>query len=51
MKKYLLPKDGDFYKANLHMHTNISDGKMTIEETKQELINRINEYFSGNKEI
>jgi hypothetical protein len=36
MKKYLLPKEGTFYKANLHMHTNISDGKMTVEETKLE---------------
>ena len=35
MRKYLLPKDGKFYKANLHMHTNISDGRMTIEETKK----------------
>lgn len=35
MKKYLLPKDGNFYKANLHMHTNISDGKMTPLETKE----------------
>ena len=35
MKKYLLPKDGKFYKANMHMHTTISDGKMTLEETKQ----------------
>ena len=35
MKKYLLPKDGQFYKANLHMHTTISDGAMTPEETKE----------------
>lgn len=35
MKKYLLPKEGTFYKANMHMHTNISDGKMTPEETKK----------------
>lgn len=35
MKKYLLPKDGNFYKANLHMHTTISDGAMTPEETKE----------------
>ena len=32
MKKYLLKEKGNFYKANLHMHTNISDGHMTIEE-------------------
>ncbi|MBE6143140.1 MAG: PHP domain-containing protein [Erysipelotrichaceae bacterium] len=35
MKKYLLPKEGKFYKANLHMHTTISDGQLTLEETKR----------------
>ena len=35
MKKYLLKEHGNFYKANLHMHTNISDGHMSIEETKK----------------
>lgn len=35
MKKYLLKETGKFYKANLHMHTNISDGSMSIEETKR----------------
>ena len=35
MKKYLIPNEGKFYKANLHMHTTISDGNMTIEETKE----------------
>ena len=35
MKKYLLPERGNFYKANLHMHTNISDGKYTPEEVKR----------------
>ena len=34
MKKYLLPEKGKFYKANLHMHTTVSDGKETPEETK-----------------
>lgn len=34
MRKYLLPKDCNYYKANLHVHTNISDGKMTPEEAK-----------------
>ena len=33
-KIYLLPKDGNFYKANLHCHTTLSDGKMTPEEIK-----------------
>ena len=35
MKTYLLPNHGNFYKANLHMHTTVSDGKMTPEETKK----------------
>lgn len=34
MKKYLLPNEGNYYKANLHMHTTISDGNMTKEEVK-----------------
>ena len=38
MEKYLLPKEGKFYKANLHMHTTISDGRMTLEETKREFM-------------
>ena len=35
MKKYLIPEEGKFYKANLHCHTTISDGKMTPEEVKE----------------
>ena len=34
MKKYLLPESGNFYKANLHCHTTVSDGSMTPEEVK-----------------
>ena len=34
MKRYLLPKDGTFYKANLHCHTTFSDGSMTPQEVK-----------------
>lgn len=34
MKKYLLPKTGNFYKANMHCHTTLSDGKKTPEEVK-----------------
>ena len=34
MKKYLLRKDRPFYKANLHCHSTISDGKRTPEELK-----------------
>ncbi len=30
----LFPKDGKFYKANLHCHTVISDGRLTPEEVK-----------------
>ena len=32
MKKYLLPENSNFYKANLHCHTTISDGRLTPEE-------------------
>ena len=31
---YLLPQEGNFYKANLHCHTNLSDGYFTPEEMK-----------------
>ena len=35
MRKYLLPKDGIFYKANLHCHSTHSDGKLTVEQLKE----------------
>lgn len=35
MKKYLLPETGNFYKANLHCHTTVSDGQWTPEEVKK----------------
>ena len=35
MKKFLLPESGNFYKANLHCHSTVSDGKLTPEELKQ----------------
>ena len=35
MKKYLIPNEGKFYKANMHTHTTISDGKLTPEEMKE----------------
>ena len=35
MKEYLLPKSGQFYKANLHCHTIMSDGLKTPEEIKK----------------
>ncbi len=36
MKKYLLPEDGQFYKANLHCHTTVSDGWLSPEVMKEE---------------
>jgi hypothetical protein len=35
MRKYLLPEDGNFYKANLHCHSTISDGRWSPEEIKK----------------
>lgn len=35
MKKYLLPRTGKFYKANMHAHTTCSDGKITPAELKE----------------
>lgn len=35
MKKFLLPEGGHFYKANLHCHSTISDGKFTPEQLKK----------------
>lgn len=35
MKKYLLPHNTPKYKANLHCHSNISDGKLSPEEIKE----------------
>ena len=34
MKYYLIPDEGNFYKANLHCHTTVSDGRRTPEEIK-----------------
>ena len=31
----LLPREGNFYKANLHCHSVISDGRKTVEELKE----------------
>lgn len=36
MKKYLLPCDVNWYRANMHCHSTISDGKFTPEEIKEE---------------
>ncbi len=35
MRKYILPETGNFYKANLHCHSNISDGVKTPQELKE----------------
>ena len=35
MRKHLLTDKGNFYKANLHVHTTVSDGQMTPEEIKR----------------
>ena len=35
MRQYLIPENGKFYKANMHAHTNISDGNQSPEEVKQ----------------
>jgi len=35
MKKFLLPEGGNFYKANLHCHTNLSDGTLSPQEVKE----------------
>ena len=35
MRKYLIPDEGKFYKANLHSHSTFSDGKLTPAEMKE----------------
>ena len=35
MKRYLLPETGRFFKANLHCHSNLSDGQLSPEEIKK----------------
>lgn len=40
MKKYLLPEQGQYYKANLHCHTTVSDGEQTPEEVKKFYMDR-----------
>ena len=34
MKEYILPQSGNFYRANLHCHSTLSDGKLTPEALK-----------------
>lgn len=40
MRKYLLPKEGKFYKANLHAHGTGSDGEFTPQKMKEEFKKR-----------
>ena len=35
MKQYLLPPDGGAFKANLHCHSTVSDGRLTVGEIKE----------------
>lgn len=35
MRNYLIPESGRFYKANLHTHSTLSDGKLTPAELKK----------------
>ncbi|MBQ8893877.1 MAG: PHP domain-containing protein [Clostridia bacterium] len=35
MYQEFLPENGNFYKVNMHCHTNLSDGKQTPEEVKE----------------
>ena len=35
IRKYLLPQAGNFYKANLHSHSTITDGKLAPQEMKE----------------
>ncbi len=40
MRKYLLPEKGTYYKANLHCHSTVSDGRWTPEEIKRAYMKR-----------
>lgn len=40
MRKYLIPEKGNFYKANLHCHTTVSDGRLTPAEVKRVYMER-----------
>lgn len=35
MKKYLISENGNFYKANLHCHSNFSDGQLSVDDIKK----------------
>lgn len=36
LRRYLLPENGQFYKANLHCHSTFSDGHLTPQQIKEE---------------
>lgn len=40
MKIYFLPETGNAYKANLHTHSTVSDGRWTAEEIKERYMER-----------
>lgn len=40
MREYLLPQGGNFYKANLHAHTTVSDGALSPEQVKDLYLSR-----------
>ncbi|MBR2181477.1 MAG: PHP domain-containing protein [Oscillospiraceae bacterium] len=40
MRKQLLPENGTFYKANLHCHSTVSDGRWTPEEIKKKYVEK-----------
>ena len=40
MRKYLIPDEGKFYKANLHSHSTVSDGHFTPEEMKEKYMEK-----------
>ena len=40
MRKYILPPTGGAYKANLHCHSTISDGRCSVEELKKQYMQK-----------
>ena len=40
MKIHLLPESGSFYKANLHTHSTVSDGRWSVEEIKKNYMDK-----------
>ena len=39
MRRYLIPEEGQWYKANLHSHSTVSDGELTPEQMKELYLN------------